>query len=192
MVFTSFSLAFQFSSFQSAAGTKYRMSAFGKVEHDTFNSFIPFSIRLVDMGSVPFLLGSRPQKRPMSLREFSSVLSDSESIRNTIFFPRLVQAMPLYIDMKMILPLNCSGSPFDLVIIFWILSRIHNIVNPGNFVHSNSTGSPVDPIRTTRFQKPFNLAFPCLDWFVTAASQNTALSQKRRVFGSCKLNSSVS
>ena len=87
------------------------------------------------------------------------------------FFPRLVQSMSLYIDMKMILPLNCSGSPFDFVIIFWILSSIHNVVNPGNFVHSISTGSPVDPIRTTCFPKPCNLAFRCLHWFITAASQ---------------------
>ena len=84
--FHSFPFAFQFSSFQGAAGTNYRMSSFGKVEHNAFSSVLPFSIRFVDMDSVPFLLGSRPWKRPMSSRESSSILSNSESIRNTIFF----------------------------------------------------------------------------------------------------------
>ena len=47
---------------------------------------------------------------------------------------------PLYIDMKMIIPLNCSGSHFDSVIIFESLSRIFFEVSP---VHSNSICSPL-------------------------------------------------
>ena len=49
------SLAFSsyFSSFQGAGDMKYRMIGFGKVEHHDFSSFIPFSIRLVGMSSVP-------------------------------------------------------------------------------------------------------------------------------------------
>ena len=47
----------------------------------------------------------------------------------------------LYIDMKMILPWNCSGSHLNSAIIFWISSRIPNVVNPGKFYHSNSIGS---------------------------------------------------
>ena len=57
-------------------------------------------------------------------------------------FPRFVQSMSLYIDMKMIHPFNCSGSHFDSAFIFRISSRIPNVVNPGKFVHSNSIGSP--------------------------------------------------
>ena len=57
--FHSCSFAFQVSSFQRAAGTKYRMTAFGIVEHHVLSSVLPVSIRFVDMGSVTFLLGSR-------------------------------------------------------------------------------------------------------------------------------------
>ena len=70
---------------EGANNTEYRMSTFGKVEHHAVSSFLPFSIRLFDMGSVPFFLRSRRQKRPMSSRESPSMLSNSESIRNTIF-----------------------------------------------------------------------------------------------------------
>ena len=38
--------------------------------------------------------------------------------------------MSLYIDMKIVLPLNCSGSHCDLAMIFWISSRMPNVVNP--------------------------------------------------------------
>ena len=124
--FHSFSFAFQFFSFQNPAGTTHRMSAFGKVERHAFSSFISFSIRFVDMGSVSF---SDP-----GLRESSSILSNSESSRKTIFY------------MKIILPLNCSGSHFDPAIIFWISARfpyrLHNVANPGKFFHSNSIDSP--------------------------------------------------
>ena len=43
--FQSFSFAFHFSSFQCAGTTEDRVSAFGKVEHLVFSSFVPFSIR---------------------------------------------------------------------------------------------------------------------------------------------------
>ena len=56
--------------------------------------------------------------------------------------PCVHNMMSLYIDMKMILHLNCSGSDLNSAIIFWISSRIPNIVNPGIFVHSSSIGSP--------------------------------------------------
>ena len=112
----------------------------GIQSYHAFSSCIPFSIRFVGMGSVPFLLGSRPLKRPMSLRQSSSLLSNSVSIRTTIFF---VSSMSLYIDMKMILPWKCLGSHFDSFIIFWISSRIPNVVSPGKI----STRAPSAPRR---------------------------------------------
>ena len=57
MDFTPFPLLFSSSTFQGAASTEYRMSTSGKVEHHPFSSFLTFSIRFVDMSSVPFLLG---------------------------------------------------------------------------------------------------------------------------------------
>ena len=41
--------------------------------------------------------------------------------------------MSLYIDMKMILPLSCSGVHFISHIILWTSARICNVVNPGIF-----------------------------------------------------------
>ena len=61
------------------------MSALGKVEHHVLSSFVPLSIRFADMSSVPFLLRSRSWKRPVFLRESSNILSNSVSVRNTIF-----------------------------------------------------------------------------------------------------------
>ena len=52
----------------------------------------------------------------VNLRAFS-VTSRAFAIHFSLF-PRFHQSMSLYIDMKMILPLNCSGSHFDSVIIF--------------------------------------------------------------------------
>ena len=76
--FLSSSFAFQFSSIQGTGGTKYRMSAFGKVEHHAFSSFIPFSIRFVEMVSVPSLL-----------RTYSVILN-AFAIEFSLF-PRFVQ-----------------------------------------------------------------------------------------------------
>ena len=50
--------------------------------------------------------------------------------------------MSLNIDMKIILPSNCSGSHCRSFINFWISWRRPNVVIPGNVIHSNSIGSP--------------------------------------------------
>ena len=49
--------------------------------------------------------------------------------------------MSLNIDMKIIRPLNCDGSPI-LVMNSWTLLMSCNVVNPGKIFHSNSIGSP--------------------------------------------------
>ena len=52
-----------------------------------------------------------------------------------------LQMMSLNIDMKIIRPLNCEGSPI-LVMSSWTLLMSCNVVNPGKIFHSNSIGSP--------------------------------------------------
>ena len=47
----------------------------------------------------------------------------------------------LNIDMKIIRPWNCSGSPI-LLMSFWTSWTSSNVVNPGKIFHSNSIGSP--------------------------------------------------
>ena len=54
-------------------------------------------------------------------------------------------SMLLYIDMKIILPGNCSGSQHKVSINFWISRRICSVVCPGLIIHSNSIGSPSNP-----------------------------------------------
>ena len=49
--------------------------------------------------------------------------------------------MSLNIDMKIIRPWKCAGSPI-LFMNFWTLSTSSNKVNPGKILHSNSIGSP--------------------------------------------------
>ena len=49
--------------------------------------------------------------------------------------------MSLNIDMKIIRPLHCAGSPI-MYMSSWILSTSCNVVNPGKIFHSNSIGSP--------------------------------------------------
>ena len=83
---------------------------------------------------------------------------------HTSSFPLSLHAMSLYIDMKIILTVNCSGSHCISVIIFWISARICNVVNRGNIVHSNSIGSPSIRSNSRRwggFIKPTNFLLPC-------------------------------
>ena len=121
--------------------------------------------------------------RPTSLRESLNILSKFESIRNTIFlFPRFVQSMSLYIDVKMILPLmNCSGTHSS----FWMSPRIPNVVNPGKTFHSNSVGSPSIRPKSLRWrvsEKHFILLSSMLGLVQYWYLPDIALSQKRRRF----------
>ena len=84
--------------------------------------------------------------------------------------------MSLYIDMKMIRPGNCSGSHCISVIMFWISSRIYNVVNPGNFCHSNSIGSPSIRSNSRHWDEVINqLIFLILPMHNTE-SENTQVS----------------
>ena len=49
--------------------------------------------------------------------------------------------MSLNIDMKIIRPLNCDGSPI-LLMNSWTLLQSCNVVNPWKIFHSKSIGSP--------------------------------------------------
>ena len=56
-------------------------------------------------------------------------------------FPLSPHTLSLYIDTKIVLAVNCSGSHSISVIIFWISVRICNVVNPVKF----STRTPSAP-----------------------------------------------
>ena len=142
MVFHSFPFTFQFSSLKSAGSTEFWISAFRRIDHHILSNFVPLSVGFAYESSVPFLLRSTPWKWPMSSHEFSSIFSNSVSIRNTIFIVSSFFPINVIVDMKMILPCKCLGSHINSVIIFWISSRTPNVVNPEKFFHSNSIGSP--------------------------------------------------
>ena len=146
-------------------------------EHHYFCSFLPFSVPLIIISFVRFLIRSRSWEWPMSGQEFASIVRSWYWIRyNTLsVFPCSLHTMSLYIDMKMVLPLNCSSSHCDSV-----------IKNLNLFKHSQccesceifSTRIPsalhrfgFNSLRLASFQTPFYLVFPGLNWFSTGASQ---------------------
>ena len=104
---------------------------------------------------------SCPQRHDPIHRPAATVLEFA--IHNSLF-PFSHQTISLYIDMKMIRPINCSGSHCISVIIFW--------VSAGKFVHSNSIGST--GIRSNSrhwdgwIHKPFDFLLPCACgiWFI--------------------------
>ena len=59
-----------------------------------------------------------------------------------IFFCLLTHEMSLNIDMKIIRPVNVSGSTLNLDSNSWTLLQSCNVVNPGKIFISNSMGSP--------------------------------------------------
>ena len=61
------------------------MSTFSEIKHHNISCFVPFTTGFVYVSSVPFLFGWRHKKRPMRLREFSSIIRNITRIRNTIF-----------------------------------------------------------------------------------------------------------
>ena len=110
------------------------MSSLTEVEHHDFSNFVPFTIWLIDMRSVPPFLTTKSRNDQhlcgnllayaATFMEFAMLLSS---------FPGVPHTMSLYIDMKMILPWNCWGSHLNSTIIFWISPRIPNVVNPWTF-----------------------------------------------------------
>ena len=71
-----------------------------QLEYYHFCSSVPISVLLIRMGPVP-----------TTARESASVLRHFNRILNALsVFPFSRHSMSLYIDMKMILPMKCSGS----------------------------------------------------------------------------------
>ena len=123
------------------------------------------------MGFVPFLLGSKPQKRPMSLRESSNILSYWEHSQcNFICFLVLSNQCHCTLTRRWSFLWIALVHTFIQSSSFWISSRIPKVVNPGKIVHSNS----VDPIQLfgiTFFQKPIRPIVLCFDHFSADISQ---------------------
>ena len=93
--------------------------------------------------SLPLLFWSKPQERPMTAREFTSIIRNCLWIVFTLFFVSFFShVMSLNIVMKMILSLKCSGSHCRSLIRLWIFSRRPNVVIPGKIFHSNCVGMP--------------------------------------------------
>ena len=139
----SFSFAFQVSSFQSTGSTEYGVSAFTEVEHHVLSDPIPFSIRFVRMSSEIFLSdpGPRNDECPcVNFRAYSATF-----LEFAIHSPSFLNFSPYSVVVHWHEDdSSCKLLRFTLynVIIFWILVRICNDVNPGNIFHSNSIGSP--------------------------------------------------
>ena len=102
------------------------------------------SIRHIRICSAPFLFWSRSQEWPMTAMNSANTIRNF--VRITFTFLYIFFLSP-YIDMKMIMPSNCSGSHCRSFITSWICLRRPNVVNPGNIFHSNSIDSP-----STRFK----------------------------------------
>ena len=86
----SFSFALQISSFKRIGSSKNGMSTFTEINHHNISDIIPFSIWFVYVSFVRLLFWSQSKKRPMSLRELSSILWNHIRIRNTVFLASTV------------------------------------------------------------------------------------------------------
>ena len=117
----------EFSSVKSAGGTKHRTSALSQSWASCLQQILSHSPSGL-WRWVPYHFssdpGTRNDQRPCGNLRAYSVILRAFAIQCSLF-PRFVQSLSLYIDMKMILPLNCSGSPsfesrWDLPM-WWIL-----------------------------------------------------------------------
>ena len=103
------------------------------------SSHFPFGLYVCD----PYHLFSDPSPRrdqcPCA-NHFAHPATVLEFATHHSLFPFLLYKMFLYIDMKILLPVNCSSSHCVSAIIFWISARICNAVNPWKFFHSSSIG----------------------------------------------------
>ena len=123
----------------------------------------PLSLKLILMSSAtwshsPYYLyvwvphqffsdpGPRKDKCPCANLLAYPVMILAFAIHNSLF-PYSLHTMSSYIDLKMIRPMNCSGSHCISVIIFWISTRICNVVNPWkSWTRTPSTPRRFDPI----------------------------------------------
>ena len=84
--FFSLSFVFLFSSFQGAGGTKYWVTAFGKVEHHSFSSFVPIlQVGLSEYVPLHFFSDPGPQNDQRPRKESASIIRNCNRIRNTYF-----------------------------------------------------------------------------------------------------------
>ena len=108
----------------------------------TTRSHFPFGLYVCVFRTTSFLTQTQETTNVRARIFFAYSATISEFAIHISSCPHSSHTMSLYIDMKIILPVNCSGSHCITVIIFWISARICNAVNPGKFFHSNSLGSP--------------------------------------------------
>ena len=164
---------------QSNGPSKKTFSTFTKIEHHNFCIFVPFTIRFVSVSSIPLLFKSRPQKRPLPQREFSSIISNSKRIRNANFSVSLFAPFTVVIHQHEDDPsLEVLKLTLQLSNHLWISATIPNVVTHGKLFHSDS-------IRSRRFHPII-----CNDvkWFLP----DTALNRKRHRFCCHELNVLVS
>ena len=167
-----------------------RESAFTEVEHHVLSDTIPFSIRLVRR-TISSLIQAL-ERTNVRARSFWHILQRFGNSQYAIIHS-FFDTMSMYIDMKIILPENCSNSHCISVIMFWISRRISNVVNPGNFfTRTPSAPRRFDPILdigmnswTNRFSPSMRLRdyhwfCPCtlLSWIIfkyTTSEHNSTL-----------------
>ena len=109
------------------------MSAFSEFDHHHFSDSIPFSHFVSDPSPVN---DQCPAGHLFANRDTSVKLAI-----HSVSLSLLLHMMSLNIDMKVIRPWSCSGSPY-LLLNFWTSRTSCNVVNPGKMFHSNSIGSP--------------------------------------------------
>ena len=115
------------------------MSAFSEFDHHQFSDFVPFSLWSVEYHFISDP-GPKNDQRPagnLFAKKDTSVALAIHSCSLSVVH----HVMSLNIDMKIICPLNCDGSPI-LGMNFWTSRTSCNVVNPGKIFHSNSIGSP--------------------------------------------------
>ena len=167
----SFSFALQISSFKSTGSTKNRISAFNEINHHNTNDIIPFSIWFENVSAVPLLFWSRPRKRPMSLRNFSSIICNHKRIRNTGF------SVSFFSPYNVVMHWHEDNSSLELLR-FTLFQSSYSESQQGSATKWNlgnlSTPTPsVDSIQffvLTWIHKPIDLLLPCFDGIWTDSS----------------------
>ena len=144
------------------------MPGLSKVEHHDFSNFVPFTIWLADMSSVPLSLTTKSHKWPTSVRELLDICCNIHGIRHTIFRISL-----------------CSLS---YITVHW-----HEDDPSFELPRFTPQSVPIDSIQFFEIaclQILFNFVIPGLH-FWTNASWTEHLVGKDVGFGICNLNSSI-
>ena len=169
-----FPSALHISSFKSTGSTKKGMSAFTEINHHDIRDTIPCSIRFVCVSSVPFLLWSRPKKRPMSLRECSSIFCTDERIRNTNF------SVSFFSPYNVVKHWHEDNKSLEMLRFTpYFTHHILNLSEDPQWSESRESFPlelhrlPVDSVQfsvLTWIHKPINLLLPCFDGIWTESS----------------------